>query len=382
MPQPRTRIPTSRLRRAAALQPSPRAWFAAGTGALAPLLFLIALPDRAAACEGASCATRTLEKRLERTLTDTTTSRQLQERMSGKAYDPAAHGHGPLDIGQEGSSAVVGTSLAGIRAYLSAEDRRRMEEAASLVPEGLELPQPKTALPNRLDVWTQTEITGLTDPDAKGLKGQFGADYRLATGTVVGAAIEGENRTLEGHENEGFLAGPYLATEIAPGLSLTARSAWGVGQDATAADAFATSPATETDRELYAAGLDAKWKLGETTLKSKAAFTHAREGASGAEAAVESRKLTVNPRLVRPFELDSGERIEAYVDFTAGVNVDEIEAGSATLQTLDTERAVGAGVTVSRQESYSLKASTDMKGLGDDEKRAFGANLKLDVPLN
>lgn len=343
-------------------------------------LIAAAGPGAAWACEGSACATDLFEQRLGRTLSDTTTQRQLQERISGKAYDPASHGYGPVDIGArgDGNAAVVGSSIAGIRAYLSAEDKRRMEEAAKLAPKGLELPKPKSALPNRLDVWTSTEITGLTTPDTQGLTSRVGADYRLQKGTVVGASVEGENLKSAGIENEGFLAGPYLATEIAPGVSLTARSAWGVGQDN--ADGL-DSPAS-ADRELHQAGIDAKWKFGKTTLNPKATFSQGREASDDSRTGVETRKLTFNPRVVRPFELESGQRVEAYVDFTAGLNVDEISTASGTLENLDTERGIGAGVTVSRKDAYSLKATTDVKGLGDDDKRAFGANLKLDVPLN
>lgn len=346
--------------------------------ATAPALLVAAWSATTLACEGTACATGIFEQRLGRALADTTTQRQLQERISGKAYDPAAHGHAPLDIGQKGDGAIVGSSIAGIRAYMSAEDKRRLENAAALVPDGLTLPEPKPALPNRFDVWTVTEFNGLTAADTQAVTGRVGADYRLKKGTVIGASIEGENRRAAAVENEGFLAGPYLATEIAPGVSFTARSAWGL---ATGWADNLASPA-EADRELHQAGIDANWKLGKTTLNPKASFTHAREAAADGGLSVETRKLTFNPRVARPFELETGERIEAYVDFTAGLNVNEVEVGANAIDNLDAEHGIGAGVTVSRKDSYAIKATTDVKGLGEDDKRAFGANLKLDVPLN
>lgn len=308
-------------------------------------------------------------------------SGQISKRINGDAWDPDKSVAAPIELSPSDDAAEVQTSLSQWSAYLRRQDKQKIENLGALTLEDLKLPAPVPAEGRGLDVWAGTRVEGLSDGlDQRGIKSHFGADYTLSRALLLGAMFEFQD--LEGSAGDGqlisadgttYLAGPYMGLRFGESFSLDARAGWGRTQDAT--DVGITAHDGETDRSVANATMKNTWQLHQWLLSPTATLSYAREAPAGSpeDDAVKSQ-LSVGPELRRKLRTDGGQTIEPFITYRGTVE------GRSDIEGLDLDAAIGGGVSVAKEDSYRIDATTEIDGLDGDP--SVSSRFKVTVPLD
>ncbi|MGD9867438.1 MAG: hypothetical protein AB7U38_05490 [Hyphomicrobiales bacterium] len=308
---------------------------------------------------------------------------RLDRRLSGGAVD----GTVPVVVTPDGEQkADFETSIGQWSTWLAARDQKLIDEARALAPEGLELKAPKAAKANRdVDVWTRGSLAPSTD------LGEFytssvGADVKVDSRLVIGGMVQmdrakelaaGTNALADG---EAYLAGPYMGLRVTDHITAGLTTAWGQGFDTIASGSNAY--ALDTSRRITEAKVKGDWAVNEWRIAPVATFNLREETAGGSDtaASVSNRTVSVGPEVSRPYSLEDGTRIEPFARINGNLDLNALPETGSTALTGATSTGVGAGFTLSKPDEYTLRATTDLDGLGTDTDEVR-AKLQLSVPL-
>jgi chitinase len=122
------------------------------------------------------------------------------------------------------------------------------------------------------DIWAEVNISSLNYGDNQGRFSLIyvGADYRLGNTVLVGGLVQMDRFSLRGGnaagaaEGDGWMAGPYVLTKLAPELYLDVRAAWGKS-DNTVSPLGTFVDGFETSRSLYSGSLIGQFDIGDNT---------------------------------------------------------------------------------------------------------------------
>jgi hypothetical protein len=193
---------------------------------------------------------------------------------------------------------------------------------------------PKTAAPKLpLDVWSSVDVQGLEGSRDQSTRTGVGADYTFGKATIVGVSVErGDARTATSAE-EDAKASAYITLKPTPMLSLDARTEWEGGN----------------------------------------------AGFAAATGAAQRNSVVLSPRLDHSFDID-GNTLQPFVTYSRAFDLST--AGRNMTETgLESTQSVGAGVTYSKPDAYSLSVSTDVDGTSATTPASVNSKFQLSVPI-
>lgn len=313
---------------------------------------------------------------------------QISGRLDGRLWDPDTSGRAPLVIAPADDAVSVQTSISRWSAYYSRLDATKIEEIKQDAPADLKLPKPVTARSRKVDVWTSTRIEGLSDEASRrGYTGHIGADYRLDKDFLLGASIQFDDAkeqiaSWDGAtaDGAGYLIGPYLATRLLDNFKFDARLAWGQSQGAIDGESVANGFATE--RGLAKARLGGNFRWQDWQFKASTAFLYAVEAPAGdAGSAVVTNQFSLEPEVRRTIRLEDGVLVEPFLRYRSTVDI-EAAASSSALDDLALSASVGGGISVTSPDEYTIKATTEVEGVGTESDPAISSRVQITLPLN
>jgi hypothetical protein len=189
----------------------------------------------------------------------------------------------------------------------------------------------------------------------------------------------------------GWMAGPYASVQLAPGVFLDGRAAWGLADvdlvDGAAADAFAA------ERRLVRGRLAGTREFGAWRFSPSVALSYfeesRRDGTHSASSALEHQstgqgRIDVLPQLSYRTHLDRDTFIEpraavgAFWNFDA---LDKLVSDSPHGGPEDMRLKAEAGVAIGTKEGASLNATGGLEGAGQGVPDIWSGRLQLNVPL-
>jgi hypothetical protein len=227
------------------------------------------------------------------------------------------------------------------------------------------------------------------DPAASGV--EIGINYKLQSAVTVGALAQvnpaadvpfGAAHSLA---DQGWMAGPVTKIELAPGLRLDARAAWGEGESGPE-----ETVAAAAQRRLLSARLANEQAFGAWRLTPSVNFNYLQEMPHGfvpvPEAATAhatgAGRIDVGPELAYRMDLPSAAFIEpravvgGFWDFDSLSKVAPSVAAHSEMR-LKAE----AGVTLGVRDGAKLQASGALEAGDRETPDAWSGRLQLSVPL-
>ncbi len=186
--------------------------------------------------------------------------------------------------------------------------------------------------------------------------------------------------TRDGVGGEAFMAGPYVAYQLAPNLTLGGRAAWGEAYDSASAGTDIASFAT--NRMLTEAELTGNWAWGGWQLKQSGAVTYVDETASAtlpgiAGTSVEVARVSAGPEVKRHIDAGFGNSLEPFAFFKTSIDLDSFGVSPGVAR-----NTVGGGVTLSKQNDYNISATADYsESTGETPDKAVAGKVSVSVPL-
>jgi hypothetical protein len=227
------------------------------------------------------------------------------------------------------------------------------------------------------------------DPRTSGV--EIGVNYKLKSAVTIGALAQvnpaaeivlGAQRSLA---EQGWMAGPVTTLQLAPGLVLDARAAWGEGVSGPAEAA-----ATAAQRSLVSARLANRHTFGAWRLTPSVNFNYQQETLAGTHAAAEAPeahatgggRIELGPELVYRTDLTSKTFIEprAVVGGFWDLGSPVTEATGLATHAEMRLRAE-AGVTIGVPDGPKLQASGVLEEGIDSAPDTWSGRLQLSVPL-
>jgi Autotransporter beta-domain len=225
------------------------------------------------------------------------------------------------------------------------------------------------------------------DPKASGV--EIGFNYKLQSAATIGALAQvnpaeemllGSQRSVV---DQGWMAGPFTTIQLAPGLVLDARAAWGEG---------ATGPvealASAAQRHQVSARVANENAFGAWRFTPSVNFSYLQESLPGSGPATEAGHATAAGRI------DVGPELAYRTDLTSSTFVEPrvVVGGFWNLDSLPTEAAGGtnhaemrlkaeAGVTFGLYNGPKLQALGGLEEGGPETPDAWSGRLQLSVPL-
>jgi hypothetical protein len=309
--------------------------------------------------------------RVDRTLATDPTFARSKSRLTDKA-PPKPSGDtaiAPFALTPDGDDkANFKTSLSLFSTALGFADWRRIEDAKTDLGGDRTLPKP-IACPNPdFDIWAEGRSETIraaspADRRSTNVTTYMGADYRLSSQLLFGAMVQIDDArqsvvsTRSGANGGAYLAGPYLAYELSPNVTVGTNFAWGSATDSASLDA--SQVRFNTDRSLTQTHITGHWGFGKWQLMQSAAVSYvdesaatSRPGIGGAD--VEMTRLLVGPELKRRIDTGRGSSLEPFAFLKSSLDLDAAMAEPSTMR-----NSVGGGVVVHRPAGYRIEARGD-----------------------
>jgi hypothetical protein len=228
--------------------------------------------------------------------------------------------------------------------------------------------------------------------DARASGVEIGVNYRLRSAVTIGALAQvnpagelllGAQRSLADH---GWMAGPIVSLQLARGLALDARAAWGEGERGP--DEALSAPA---QRRLLSARLANEQAFGAWRLAPSVNFSYLEQTWRGPEPAAEpatphgtsaAGRIDVGPALTYHIDLARAAFIEPRALVAGFWDFDSLSkvahgAGAGLEMRLKAE----AGVTIGVQDGAKLQAVGVLEEGNGEVPDAWSGRLQLSVPL-
>lgn len=249
-----------------------------------------------------------------------------------------------------------------------------------------------------LDVWIEGQFARF---EASGGNGDFavlhaGLDYLLNPDLLVGIggqldwigmSADGGTGRLDGI---GYMVGPYLTANLAEGLYLDARAAW--GQSSNRVDPYGSYvDTTAGQRGLVTAALGGKAEFGGLEIQPEARLSWYREVIAGyvdslsvaiPEVTVDTGTLEFGPTFRLPGVSGDGAVLTPFAQITGIWTF--AQTGTATgvssqpgLDEAAWRASLKAGLDLITAGGFSLSASAFYDGIGTAAYRAAGGNLAI-----
>jgi len=224
------------------------------------------------------------------------------------------------------------------------------------------------------------------DPTTSGV--EIGVNYKVRTAVTVGALAQvnpaaemlfGAQRSLA---DQGWMAGPFTTIQLAPGLVLDARAAWGEGQSGPDEAA-----ATAAQRRLVAARLANPNAFGALRVTPSVNFNYVQETLAGSGTAevphaIATGRIDVGPELSYHTDLTSSAFVEPRLFVGGFWGFDALAEEAAAAHGLAEMRLKAeAGVTIGFYNGPKLQALGALEEGGQEMPDAWSGRLQLSVPL-
>lgn len=204
------------------------------------------------------------------------------------------------------------------------------------------------------------------------------ADYKLNRSAVIGAASkyqEDDPRTSLSQSTDQALAA-YFAVKASPAFNVDLRAEHGEQTTALAGqNAWGSKDAASAK---VSGALDFwQFKFAPTVSVKTEAERHANGFAK--EETSEKVSVELAPRLSRPLDLSSGQKIEPFVMLKRRMEAGTTSQGTPVDQSLS--QSVGGGVTLAQPNAYSLSVTTEMERSSETAPADVKSRLQLNIPL-
>jgi hypothetical protein len=226
------------------------------------------------------------------------------------------------------------------------------------------------------------------DPNASGV--EIGVNYKLQSIVTIGALAQvnpaaemllGGQRSLL---DQGWMAGPVTTVQIAPGLVLDARAAWGEGQSG-----LDEAAVTAAQRRLISAKLANAHAFGAWRFTPTVKFDYVHETLPGAGAAEASAphasgagRIDLGPELAYRTDLTSSAFIEPRVVVGGFWDFEDLAKDAAGAAGHPQMRLKAeAGVTLGFYNGPKLQALGGVEAGDQETPDAWTGRLQLNVPL-
>lgn len=335
--------------------------------------------------------------------TDTFIMHRMDRLLSDEPKQPTlnqrAHGAGRAvdftpTVSVMGYSITASTSLASIRAANAA--------AKGKTPPGMG----DDVFDERFNAWVEVHVSAYNDtvlgtPD----KGDFGvvyagADWLINNGLMVGFLVQGDGtkETTADSTTQGFgwMAGPYVSAELAPGVVLDLRGAWGQSSNSVSQDIMGTTwdGDFDTTRWLVRGKLSGTYERDHWVLTPSAAIAYMSEHKKaftvsdgiGGTVPVPGDNLALGRVTIGP-ELAYRDVHETYIAEPYGairILWDFTEAGLLSMDGYDSgglRAALEGGLRINCLSGTALDVSAMYDGLGSDSFGAFSLQGSVRVPF-
>lgn len=333
-----------------------------------------------------------IQRRVDRGVA-TGSGAHLDSRLNNSAWDANANGASPFTATPGEEITEFGTSLSQVGSWMTKTDAEKIKAAKELLAKGQKLPVP-AKIDRRVDMWTQTRVTNISpanDISGDAYTSYVGADYKPIDGIVMGGMVQFDaadttSAPLGGSaDGRGYTAGPYMAMQLSPHITLDAKAAWGEARDSVVAGSAATS--FQTSRSLTNARLKGDWMLNDWRLTPTAAIESINEtatlGLGDASAQAGFSRMSVGPKISRQFNIGNDKSIEPFVHMNSNVDLEQTGFfNSNSLDALQAYNTVGAGFALSQTDEFTFSATADVDNPGDAADKALRTGVKLTIPLD
>jgi hypothetical protein len=231
------------------------------------------------------------------------------------------------------------------------------------------------------------------DPGSAGAATSLGVKYKLQPDIMIGVLAQFEQATSAGpggpsSSEQPWMAGPVATVQLAPGLALDARAAWG-SNDTGAADralGIATMERRLLDAKLASTQTFGPWRFSPSVTLNYAA--EKPEGAAGAThdalaaRATGAGRIAVTPEVAYRIEMPQAMFIEPKAAVGSFWDIEDLSrlaphaAGHE-----DVRLKAGAGVTIGKTGGGKLEVGGAVEGGGPAAPDVWSGRLQLSVPL-
>jgi hypothetical protein len=339
-----------------------------------------------------------LARRLDRILASDPDRSRFIRRLNGMANG----GGGPLSFSASPDlgSATFSTSLNRV--------------AAAFAPLGGEFPSqalaydspagPSENAAHLTDIWIEGSYSHYSDDLAGGGRDgdfgiiHFGMDHLLTENVLIGGLVsvdimsESSSSLASDIEGLGWMAGPYAAIRLAPGVYLDLRAAWGQSDnDITVAG---DSGNFDTDRWLARANLTGTWRSGPWRFTPTVGVAYIEEQqdaytTSGGTAVpaqdIALGRLSFGPEIAYQYLCTNGFIVEPQILLTGNWDferAEDITLGGVTGSPSEWHATFAAGVMIQAPTGHALRLEANYGGIGAGDFEAFGARAWFNAPLN
>lgn len=324
----------------------------------------------------------------------TSPNARLESRLNDSAWDADANGASPFTATPGDEITEFGTSFSQVGSWMTKTDAEKIKAAEELLAKGQKLPVPAT-IDRSMDVWTQTRVTkgpAISDTGGKAYTSYLGADYKPVDGVVLGGMVQMDSADAKSvslggaSAGQGYMAGPYMAMQLAPGVTFDARAVWGEAQDSITAGSAATQFDTRRSHASMRLKGDWSWNAWHVspvaTIESINETAVAGPGQIAAEAGF--NRMSVGPRFSRQFHVGNDKSIEPFVHVNSGVALDSSGAflNGEALDMGEAYNTVGGGFSLSKTDDYTFSATADVDTPSGDAEKNVRTGVKLTIPLD
>lgn len=247
----------------------------------------------------------------------------------------------PVGVENSGAGVSMRASLDTLRDYNGRIASDKANDVRYLAPPNLQLPRSPVVAKSPFNLWSKFEAQGTEWAGETGTRAGFGMDYKNDRAVSFGVAGEhGDTRSAATHgaRTDGTQTydkvDAHVAYQVVPLFSLTSR---------------------------------AQWQAGNADFAAAHGFP-------------DKRSVSVAPKLSKMFTLGDGQSIETFASYTRELDIEK-QMMDGISSTFSTAQSAGAGVTFQAPGSYTLKATTDVTGLGSAEPATHSSRLQLNFPI-
>ena len=251
------------------------------------------------------------------------------------------------------------------------------------------------------DLWVQVHgsKSRTTDANSTLWVGQFGGHKFVDENTLLGAMVQfdwadqSQRNTTGRVDGVGWMVGPYFAAKVPDqSLALDAFFTWGrsnnnVSPDGTYTDKF------ETERWMANAKLSGIFESNGWIIQPAVEVSYFKEtqfsyidsrSSTIPEQSISMGEMRFGPSISRQWTLEDGTFVHPTVGVAGVWNFAVNKEGlfpSSGLSSNDLRARFEVGLTIGREDDWSLNVSGFYDGVGTEGFESYGGKLRLSVPL-